>query len=349
MANPTMSDTKAVILGKYKDLLAEKKALASKTVNPAQEVKAKKVKETVTRANSIPDTSNIESFQTSFVNGMTKFTEEFGTLLNDFNSVKESINTKQAELQELFGIETEAFALTALIDAQQVQKEEYITKIQETHKEAEQRLIDKKEQLNMEIVNLKGQIEDTRRIQSETEQRTRNEFDYNFAREQTETRDKLEDSIASAKKEHKIWMEEQSNEIKDMKDDVLEREELVAEAETELAELKVTVANVPTVIAEQVKAKVAQKEAILNKHYESEAKLVAANASAEVQLLTAKNESLEDKVSEMATQLSDVTSKLDGAYKELRDLASDTVKGAGQKELLAEIRNSQHSNPKARV
>lgn len=181
MANPTMRDSKQKILDAYKDLQAKMKNNAAQTINPEQEAKVKKAKATISRANGIPDVTNIQSFQNSFVDSMQHFTTNFSTLLNEYNDVKEAIGSKQDELKELFGIEQEAFTLAALMDAQRIQKEEFLENTKQAHIEAEQRLNDRKSQIQMEIVNAKGELEKARKAVDEYREQANTEFDYSFS------------------------------------------------------------------------------------------------------------------------------------------------------------------------
>jgi hypothetical protein len=338
MANPTIRDTKQTILNAYKDLQTKMKNSASQTINPTQEAKVKKAKATIGRANGIPDVSNIQSFQNSFVDSMQQFTTNFSDLLGDFNDIKESIELKKSELQELFGIENEAFTLAALIDAQRVNKEEYTENIKQTHIEAEQRLNDKKMQINMEIVTAKGDLEKARQATSEFQERSRVEFDYSFSREQRNARDQLDDEIANKRKDYQSWANTQNATIADQKDEISKREEAIAAQESEVAELRLTVQNVPSVIAESVKNKVAKAKGAIEATLKAEKALIEAENKGVVQVLKSEKLSLETSNDSLKSQVTDMTNKLENAYKQLRDLASDTVKGPSMAAMVSEVK-----------
>jgi chromosome segregation ATPase len=335
---PTMRDSKQTILDAYKTVLAEKKAAASQTVNPAKEAQVKKAKATINRANGIPDVSNIQSFQSSFMESMTGFTTNFGNLLSEFNDVKESIDLKKAELNELFAIETEAFTLASLIDSQRVSKEAYLENIQQTKIESEQRLNDSKNQLKMEIVELKGEIEKTRKTLTEDQERNREVFDYNFKREQRDARDKLEDELNTKRKDYTTWADEQNDNLSDLRTELLKKQSELEAQEQEVADIKVQIANMPTVIKEKVKSEVGKQKAILESRLESEKKLIEMENSGIVNLLNSEKVSLESSNEVLKSQVSDLTSKLEKAYGQLRDLASDTVKGASTASVVNEVR-----------
>ncbi len=60
----------------------------SQTINPAQEAKLKKAEAIISRANGIPDVSNIQSFQNNFVDSMQQFTINISSLLSDITMLK---------------------------------------------------------------------------------------------------------------------------------------------------------------------------------------------------------------------------------------------------------------------
>ncbi len=124
---------------------------------------------------------------------------------------------KKEELKDLFDIEREAFTLAALIDAQRVNKEEYIENIRKTQTEAEQHLNDRKTQLNMEITDIKRQIEKTNKDFNEAQERNRIEFEY-----------KLDDEISAKRKDYQIWADAQNAILSDQKRELTDREEEIS-------------------------------------------------------------------------------------------------------------------------
>ena len=123
----TLTNTKKEMLDAYNDLIEKMKEQAKSELKPEKAQKLIKEKETVQAADEIGKEGAIKR--------IFDIKEEIGKTLVDlaaklegeqarYEKVKEAIDVKNNELQELFEIEKSAFSLAALLEAQKQKKEE---------------------------------------------------------------------------------------------------------------------------------------------------------------------------------------------------------------------------------
>jgi hypothetical protein len=247
-----------------------------------------------------------------------------------FRSVQKAVESKEQELEELYGIEKSAVSLAALIEAQNQKRADF---------EAE--MAHEKEELETEIETKRGAWEEEKRAheaeskerdaaEKKLQDRAREDFNYSFKREQQAIKDKLNDEKAALEKEIKLKRETFEKEF-------TERERAISERERELAELRAKAAAFPKELETAVNQAVKEATDRLKLESKSREDLAHKQFEGERNVLVARNESLERTNKDLLAANSKLATQLEAAYQKVQDIAEKTVEGSSQSRSLAEL------------
>lgn len=317
MAEITMKSTKAEIMEAYKAAVEKLDTRDRMIDDPAKEAaKAKKV-EVIESADA---TAKEDIFNPE--------------IIKKYNDLTEAIEIKQLELDELYGIETKANAMAAMINAYKEKNEELKEAQAAKEAEIEAELGEKKDTLKAEIEALKQQKQEIiDSINAEAKARE-NEIKLTRSREEDEYTYNLK---RSRKAENDKWEDE-----KTAREKILElRETAALEKETELnakadhvKELEAKVEEIPTLIAAATEEGIKKGRADADKSNAFEVRALKKDAEYQKQLLEDKNERLTEDLANARAEKVELQQKLDDAYAQMRELAAKTVESTGGVKIL---------------
>lgn len=317
MAEITMKSTKAEIMEAYKAAVEKLDSKNAMIDDPAKEAAAKLKVEVVKSADA---TAKEDIFNPE--------------IIKKYNDLTDAIEIKQIELDELYGIETKANAMAAMINAYKEKNEEL--KEAQAAKEAalEAELGEKKAVLETEIEILKQQkqeVMDSINTEAKAKEdeiklarsREEDEYAYNLKRNRKAANDKWEDEKAAREK-------------------VLElRETAALEKETELnakadyiKELETKVEEIPTLIAAATEEGIKKGKADADKSNAFEVRGLKKDAEYQKQLLEDKIERFASDLANTRAEKVELQQKLDDAYAQMTELAARTVESTGGVKIL---------------
>lgn len=194
MAEITMKSTKAEIMEAYKAAVEKLDTRDRMIDDPAKEAAAKLKTEVIKSADA---TAKEDIFNPE--------------IIKKYNDLTEAIEIKQLELDELYGIETKANAMAAMINAYKEKNEELKEAQAAKEAEIEAELGEKKDTLKAEIEALKQQKQEiicsinaeAKARENEiklTRSREEDEYSYNLKRSRKAENDKWEDEKAAREK-----------------------------------------------------------------------------------------------------------------------------------------------------
>ena len=229
MAEITMKSTKAEIMEAYKAAVEKLDTRDRMIDDPAKEAaKAKKV-EVIESADA---TAKEDIFNPE--------------IIKKYNDLTEAIEIKQLELDELYGIETKANAMAAMINAYKEKNEELKEAQAAKEAEIEAELGEKKDTLKAEIEALKQQkqeIIDSINAEAKareneiklTRSREEDEYTYNLKRSRKAENDKWEDEKAAREKILEL-RETNAFEVRALKKDAEYQKQLLEDKNERLTE-----------------------------------------------------------------------------------------------------------------
>ena len=318
MANITMKSTKQEIMDAYNAAMSKIEQIEGMKDDPVATAKAENDKKIVESADKIAEGDILNP-----------------AIIAQYNDLKAATNMKKDELQNLYGIETKANSLVAIINAYKDKENE----LKEKYKAEETALmIDlaaKKEAANVDIKKLE-QDKDKLIASAASEysalkdkyekqhKREEEEYEYNLKRSRQIANDKWADEKAAREKE------------------LTEREAAVRLDEAELAEktayiedLEDKVEKIPTLIQEATESGIKKGKADADKSNMFEVRALKQQNDYNVQILEDKVNRLEVEVDSLKTEKADLQVKLDDAYAQMRELAAETVKSTGGVKILS--------------
>ncbi len=160
--------------------------------------------------------------------------------------------------------------------------------------------------------------------------REREDFIYNFKREQQSLKDKLNDEKTALEKEIKVRKETAEKEL-------TEREKAVVDRERELAELRGRVAEFPKELETRVNQTLKETTERLKLEAKNREELLQKQFEGERNVLAARNDALEKTNKDLLTANSKLAQQLEAAYQKVQDIAEKTVEGTSQARALAEL------------
>lgn len=317
MVEVNAKSTKAEIMEAY---MAQKKQLdklmASKDDPVAQE-KAKKQKATLDSAAEIAGAGILND-----------------AIVKQYNDICEAVEIKRAELHNLYDIEAELNTLVALVNAHKDKTHELDEQYKKAKAEAEKDLQDKKAAIDEEIALLnrtkaetlttirKESTELKAQIKQERE-REEEEYTYNRDRNRKIAEDKWADEATEKRKELEVW----SSSIE-------ERELAVIDQEEHINELEQKVSEIPALIESATINGFEKGKADAGKSWGFEKRAIEQKNEYEQKALNDKVDRLEDDLAEAKDTIATLQEKLDSAYAQMRELATDTVKSNGGVKIL---------------
>ena len=326
-------NTKQEMLDAYRAVVRQLEDKRAAELNPEKRLKEKQAEEAVTVAAGLaPDgvEQALGMLKVEVGRSLAEIAERMAGEVARFRAVQKAIESKEQEIEELYGIEKAATSLAALIEAQNQKRREF-----------EIELGRQKEQLTREIEATRAEWEKEKKghevelrerdaLEKKARERDKEEFTYLFKREQQGARDKLTDEKAALEKEILAKRESGAKEL-------AERERAVAAQEKELAELRQKVAAYPKEletaiakavkdVADRLKLDAKSQEDLLRKEFEGDRNVSAARI-----------EALEKISKDLSDQNAKLAKQLEAAYQKVQEIAEKAIEGSAQARSLADL------------
>lgn len=325
--------TKQEMLEAYQALTKELQEKRAAELAPERRLEEKRSEEAVKAATAVaPEGIDREIGQLKAEIGkmLADVSDRLASEASRFRSIQKAVGSKEAELKELYGIEKAAVSLAALIEAQNQKRMEF-----------EEGMSAERERLQTEIDALHAEWDKEKKAhdvelkerdstEKKARDREREDFIYNFKRDQQSMKDKLADEKAALEKEIAVKREAFQNEF-------AEREKNVSEKEKELAELRARAAAFPKELETAVAQAVKEASDRLKLEAKNREDLLRKEFEGERNVLTARNETLEKVNKDVFAANVKLAQQLEAAYQKVQDIAEKTVEGSSQARTLADL------------
>lgn len=323
MSKITMKSTKQEIMEAYEEAMKKIAESESGKDDPVAAAKAENDKKIIESAQMIVEDNILNP-----------------VIIERYENLKTAIEMKNKELQELYGIETKANSLVAMINAYKDKEIELKDKYNARTKELDDEFTKKESILKDEIASLEKSKEDLiNKIQNESNELTKSlnkkhkreeeEYEYNLKRSRKVENDRWEDEKAAREKE------------------LTEREAAVKADEAELAdrtsyieELEKKVEEIPELIQDAKDKAFAEGKAKADKSNAFEVRALKQQNDYNTQILEDKVDRLYSEVDSLKAEKANLQAKLDDAYAQMRELAAETVKSTGGVKILSGQNNT---------
>lgn len=256
------------------------------------------------------------------------------SIVKQYNDICEAVEIKKMELKELYGIETELNSLVALVNAHKDKTYELDEQYKKTKTEVNNDLQNMKAAIMEEIAVLNKEKaeslaaikKDSTELKSQLRQeREREEEEYIYTRDRARkiAEDKWADEAAEKRKELEMWEEL-----------LMVREDEITNKEDSITELEQKVTEIPTLLESATSSGYEKGKADAGKSWGFEKRSIEQKNEYEQRALSDKVQRLEEDLSEAKCTIASLQEKLDAAYTQMRELATDTVKSNGGVKIL---------------
>ncbi len=315
--NVTLKDTKATILSAYNSVFEKLSEYQSTSMNPKQKIADQMKEKTIDRANNL---NNLVVFVSNASNLITK-------AMDDFKNINDAIAYKKEEIKNLFDIETECLTLAALVDSNEELKRQF---------DEESKL--RRTKVDEEIQRVKSEIDEAENEAEKERKRQTENWEYDFDRKKKEELDSLNDNLTKNRKNHEVNIADLYDTLNQKQKEANEREVIIQNSEQELSYLRDKIESMPDIIATEVKAKVGKEKGMLENRLEQEKKYFERDISAKLEMALSQTSTLSEENTNLKIQIDILNTKLENAYKEVKEISIKTVEGAGNSQMFSEMK-----------
>ncbi len=330
------SNTKKEFVAAYNEQLVQIEELKKALADPKDALLAKQNAATLETAEKIVNSNmaeTVKTLQTQVETLLGSLVGQVSTGSEELKALNESIDLKKAELKELFDIETKAYSLTALINAEKQCQIEHDANMDARKTELNEMVAELNGRINSLKDELDNRLAEMDRQVLKARENAMNELDYEMARKKVVDNDLWDD-------EKKI----RENNLAETEAELKRRVDAVTVREDKMGDLENKVAEIPTLIEE------AKKEAYEDGKSKAETaegykiRAIEAKHKSEVEILNNKVEMLTERLEESNKQLEQAKADLKDAYDKINSTAKATVEASGNKAILSQIEASLNKN-----
>lgn len=341
----SMKNTKKEMLDLIETLNYEIKNKEKENLNPEKIKQEAKQKSIVEDSDKIVDaalTTHIHQLKVSINKELTTLSDKLETEAGKYENLKSAIEIKEAELNEIYGVEKATVELVIILEAQKSAKNDFENEMHEKRERLENELIEKKVKLENEIRETKEQwekektalqfIEKETKINIEKERKRENEeYVYQLKRRRQLEENKLTDELSKLEKELALKNDEFNKKYQEKSIELNEREKDVTEREVKINELQDKVNSFPAELDTSIKSAVQEIKERLTTDFMQKEELLKKGFEGEINVLTAKISAFETLVKEQTKQIEKLNLQQEKAYEKVQDIANKAVSGAAER------------------
>lgn len=327
----TMANTKKEMMEAYQ---AMKKQLQAKEKERLDAEKARKEMEkqaaaTTAEAQASQDPiKRLSDLRSNISRELTSLAERFEQELDTYREIQNAVKTKQEELETIYGVETAASDLAALIEAQQAKKEEFEREMKGQRTAVDEEMRETRIRWDKEKTEREQEAKEHAEAIKKQRQREKEEFEYAFTREKEQRKNALEDEFNALENEIVQKRKEFEQELSERRAEIEVREEAVTKREKDMAALREEVETFPRRLENKVQAAVKETTERLTNDFGKSKALLEAQFQGEKNVLSGKIESLQDLVNAQEKQIAEFSRRNEQAYEKVQDIANRAVSAA---------------------
>ena len=327
----TMANTKKEMMDAYETAKQQLQAQEKELLNAEKTRKQmeKKLAEATADAQALQDPlQRLTSLRTDISRELAQLAGRFEQEIETYNKVKAAVKSRQEDLDTIYGVETAASDLAALIEAQQAKKEAFETEMTNRRAVFETEVQEAQAEWKKEAAAKEQEAKEFAEIIKKQRLREKEEFEYAFAREKAQKTNALKDELQAVEKDILKKREDFEQEVSQRKHDLDIREEEVVRHEQEMAALRKETETFPARIQTAIDKAVKDITARLTHDFEKDKALMESRLEGEKNVLSSKIESLEKLVENQARQIADLVKGHEHAYEKVQDIANRAISAA---------------------
>jgi hypothetical protein len=322
--------TKTEILEAYNSLLLqakEQKAADQRVVK--KETEEKEVVKSASQ-NSVEEiVKRLAGLKLEIVKNVDNLEEKLIAEYRRFVELQQAIDVQTRSLEEIYGIQTEAESLTALINTQKEKKEAFGIEMERKKTELDAVITETKEQWKKEQEEHEAANKEKDMVLKKERQREEDDYTYNLRLARKKDVDAYETKKTILEKE---LIEKRTV----VENELSEREAAVASKEKELDELRLKVEAFPKELDKAVKETEKNVTERIETKYKHQTDLSAKEIEGERKLSKQIIDALEGKIKEQEEQIRQLTQKADDSVAQVQKIAVKAIEGASSQRVFME-------------
>ncbi len=326
-------NTKQEMLEAYQTLVRQLEEKRAAELRPEKRLEEKQAQEAVSVATGLaPDGVEraLGNLKADIGKSLAEVAERMAAEVTRFKAIQKAVESKERELQELYGIEKAATSLAALIEAQNQKRQEFEIELGRQKEELTREIEITRADWEKEKKGHEAELREREALEKKAREREKEEFTYLFKRDQQMARDKLNDEKAGLEKEILAKRESMTKEL-------AEREKAVAAQEKELTELKQKAAAFPKELESAVAKAVKEATDRLTLESKNREELLRKEFEGQRNVATARIEALEKMAKDLSDQNGKLSKQLETAYQKVQEIAEKAIEGSSQAKSLADL------------
>lgn len=326
-------NTKQEMLDAYQALVRQLEEKRAAELNPEKRLQEKQAQEAVAVAAGLaPDgvERGLGDLKATIGKSLAEIADRMASEVTRFKAVQKAVESKERELQELYGIEKAATSLAALIEAQNQKRREFETELGRQKEELTREIESTRAEWEKEKKSHEVELRERDALEKKGREREKEEFAYLFKREQQTARDKLNDEKAGLEKEILAKRESVTKELAG-------REQAVTAQERELTELKQKVAAFPKELELAVGKAVKEVTDRLILESKNREELLRKEFEGQRNVSVARIEALEKMAKDLSDQNGKLSRQLETAYQKVQEIAEKAIEGSSQAKSLSDL------------
>ena len=326
-------NTKQEMLDAYRVLVRQLQEKRAAELNPEKRLQEKQSEEAVAVAAELAPEGverALGNLKADIGQSLAQIAERMASEVTRFKAVQKAVESKERELQELYGIEKAATSLAALIEAQQQKRRDFEIELGQQKEELAREIESARVEWEKEKKGHDADLRERDALEKKGREREKEEFAYLFKREQQGARDKLNDEKAGLEKEILAKRESVTKEL-------AERERVVAAQEKELGELRQKAAAFSKELESAVDKAVKEAADRLKVEAKSREELLRKEFDGERNVFAARTEALEKMNKDLTDQSAKLSKQLEAAYQKVQEIAEKAIEGSSQSKSLADL------------
>jgi hypothetical protein len=329
----TSTSTKQEMLDAYQISAKRMEEKRASELAPERRAEEKAVQEAVKVAGGVEPEAidrDIGALKAEIGRVLAELADRLASESSRFRSIQKAVQSKESELKELYGIEKTAVSLAALLEAQNLKRDEFEAEMAHDREALESEMTFLRSEWDKEKKTHEAELKERDTTEKKARDREREEFNYVFKRDQQAIKDKLNDEKTTLEKDLKLRRETAEK-------DLLEREKVIAGKEREFAELRAKAAAFPKELETAVAAAVKDVADKLRLEAKNREDLLRKEFEGDRNVLAAKNEALEKTNKDLLAANMKLAQQIEAAYQKVQDIAEKTVDGISQAKSLGDL------------
>ena len=322
------ANTKKEILEAYHYLLErfnEQAKAERKAEHAANEKKEKEVVATADASGNEDVLRKINGLKGTINSTLSELAEKLADTSRTYTHLTEAIAIKQKELKELFDIETSAYSLVALVEAQKLKRAEFEEEMSGRREQLEDDINRTRDQWEKDKQIYQQQVKEQKTEDQKLRQREKEEYTYAFNREKEMKTQQLADNLEKLEKELRDKQDVFDKETARKEEELLQRENALSQKETTLADLRDQVDAFPGELETRITKAVDEALSHAQQDAHKNEQLLLKGFEGEKNVLITKIESLEKLAASRQDRIATLSAQLDNAYGKVQDIAVKAV------------------------